>query len=471
MKLKSFIVASLAFLPSLVFAQEKTDSTAVDTATVETDSEMTRAIAAYLQSLDSLAEVRKQITKDLEAKAATTKLNPYFYRLMVPGTYYNDPLRQTLGINWTSESNKTPRYISYYDAALNATAASDRALSQLYVDNPLLVKRTEAVLKETTAIRKDVKDTPENVTQKLADKAVDVALEADVPDAVTFVAKKPKFWKLLGNVSLQFTQSYFSDNWYQGGENNYAGLGVVNLEANYDNKRKVQWDNKLEAQLGFQTAMSDTMHTFRVTSNLLRLTSKLGYKAAKNWFYTGQVMSYTQIYPNYDKNSDHVSADFTSPLYLNVSVGIDYKLNKKKHNLSVYISPVAYNMCWVDRQYGGLRQKYGMELKKGSTTDYRATYHKYGPSVTINYKVGIMKNVSWSSRLYTFGNIFDNKKDMYVLVEWENTFDFTINKYLSAKFFAYPRFDNSTRDKNNPKKAHHFFMFKEWLSLGLSYKF
>ncbi len=471
MKQKSLIVACLAFVPSLVFSQET-----ADTITTETDNVMTRAIESYLQSLDSLTQVRKQISKELESKASTTKLNPYFYRLMVPGTYYNNSLHQMLGINWTPEGSKTSKYISWYDAALNATDASDRALTQLYVENPSLVKRTESVLKETTAILKDVEKKPENVTQKLADKAVDVALEADVPDAVTFVAKKPKFWKLVGNISLQFTQSYFSDNWYQGGENNYAGLSTVTLEANYDNKRKVQWDNKLEAQLGFQTAMSDTCHTFRVTSNLLRLTSKIGYKAAKNWFYTGQVMSYTQVYPNYDPNTNHVNADFASPLYLNVSVGIDYKLKKKKHDLSVYISPVAYNMCWVDRQWyngqwGGMRKKYGMELKKGSTTDYRATYHKYGPSVTINYKVGIMKNVSWATRLYTFGNIFDNKTDMYVLVEWENTFDFTINKYLSAKFFLYPRFDNSTRDKKNPQKAHHFFMFKEWLSLGLSYKF
>ena len=339
----------------------------------------------------------------------------------------------------------------------------------MYVKNPSLVKRTEAALKETAAIRKDVHAAPENVTTKLAEKAVTVDLEADVPEAVTVVAKKPNFWKFSGSTSLQFTQSYFSDNWYQGGENNYAGLGILTLVANFDNKQKVQWDNKLEVQLGFQTAMSDTYHKFRVTSNLLRLTSKLGYKAAKNWFYTGQVMSYTQLYPNYDKNSDRVNADFTSPLYLNVSVGIDYKLKKKKQELSIYISPVAYNMCWVDRQWGELRKKYGMEQRSDGT--WRATYHKYGPSVTVNYRLAIMKNVSWSSRLYCFANVFDNKKDMYVLVEWENTFDFTINKYLSAKFFAYPRFDNSTRDKNNPKSAHHFFMFKEWLSLGLSYRF
>lgn len=464
MKLRTIIVAL-----TLVVAGVAEAKTVKDSVGVQADSAMARAVALYMQALDSLASARKLVEANLESKASSTKLNPYFYRVMAPGTYYNNSLHQMMGIDWAPESNGDGGFTSWYDAALNANAATNRALTQMYVNNPSLVKRTEAALKETAAIRKDVHAAPENVTTKLAEKAVTVDLEADVPEAVTVVAKKPNFWKFSGSTSLQFTQSYFSDNWYQGGENNYAGLGILTLVANFDNKQKVQWDNKLEVQLGFQTAMSDTYHKFRVTSNLLRLTSKLGYKAAKNWFYTGQVMSYTQLYPNYDKNSDRVNADFTSPLYLNVSVGIDYKLKKKKQELSIYISPVAYNMCWVDRQWGGLRQKYGMEQRSDGT--WRATYHKYGPSVTVNYRLAIMKNVSWSSRLYCFANVFDNKKDMYVLVEWENTFDFTINKYLSAKFFAYPRFDNSTRDKNNPKSAHHFFMFKEWLSLGLSYRF
>ena len=464
MKLRTIIVALTLVVAGVAEAKTEKDSVGV-----QADSAMARAVALYMQALDSLASARKLVEANLESKASSTKLNPYFYRVMAPGTYYNNSLHQMMGIDWAPESNGGDGVTSWYDAALNANTATNRALTQMYVNNPSLVKRTEAALKETAAIRKDVHAAPENVTTKLAEKAVTVDLEADVPEAVTVVAKKPNFWKFSGSTSLQFTQSYFSDNWYQGGENNYAGLGILTLVANFDNKQKVQWDNKLEVQLGFQTAMSDTYHKFRVTSNLLRLTSKLGYKAAKNWFYTGQVMSYTQLYPNYDKNSDRVNADFTSPLYLNVSVGIDYKLKKKKQELSIYISPVAYNMCWVDRQWGELRKKYGMEQRSDGT--WRATYHKYGPSVTVNYRLAIMKNVSWSSRLYCFANVFDNKKDMYVLVEWENTFDFTINKYLSAKFFAYPRFDNSTRDKNNPKSAHHFFMFKEWLSLGLSYRF
>ena len=483
MKLKSLIVASLAFVPSFIQAQEVTDSVA------EVDSvKMVQAINSYLQSLDSLVEVRSRISKDLEKQASSTKLNPYFYRLMVPGTYYNNSLHQMLGINWKSQSNKTQKYISWYDAALNATAASDEALSYMYVGNPTLIKRTEAVLKETTAIRKDVKDTPENVTQKLADKAVDVALEADVPDAVTFVAKKPKFWKCQGSASLQFTQSYFSENWYQGGENNYAGIAMLTAEANYDNKKKVQWDNKFEAQLGFQTATNDE-HKARVTSNLLRITSKLGYKAIKNWYYTGQLMTYTQIAPYYDKNplKDDGSYDvkpwktrFGTPWYMTLSVGMDYKFKSKKDRveLSVYLSPVAYYMTYVERlgalygnpanldynprYYGDM---YGIkEDADGIYTEH--SFHKFGPNFTINSKIKVMKNVQWTSRLYWFSNFHST------LIEWENTVDFTINKYISAKFYAYPRFDDASPKYKNPKKHRgNYLMFKEWLSLGLSYKF
>ncbi len=454
MKISTLFATLLAFTPC--FAQE-----------VEIDS----VAMIFERELDSLAQVRDVTAAQAQNETDNVSLNPYSYRLMVPGTYYNRPLHQAMGINWESGDNENKKTSVKGEPSLAMTNASDAALARLYVTNPTFVSRTETELREAPTIRQEAIETPVAIAPKLAEKAAPVDLEADIPDTIKVVPKKPNFWKLRGNASIQFTQSYFSDNWYQGGEKNYAGLGIVNAEANYDNKQKLQWDNKLEAQLGFQTSLNDTYHKFLATSNLLRVTSKIGYKAAKNWFYTGQVLSYTQLYPNYPKNEDKVKADFTSPLYLTISVGIDYKRKTDKYELSLYLSPVAYNMCWVARKADDyrLRKAYGME--QHSDGRYKATYHKYGPSVTVNYKMKVMKNVNWTSRFYCFGNIFDNKKDMYVLLEWENTLDFTINKYLSAKFFAYPRFDNSTRDKNNPKHAHSYFMFKEWLSLGVSYNF
>lgn len=421
----------------------------------------------YEQSLDSLIQARDEVMATMSHRAESVELNPYFYRMMMPGTYYNRSLHQMMDIDWQPASNESVNLIESTHDAIELTQASDQALANLYVSHPSLVQRMESVIQSNANLREEAKTAPVSVTPKLSDKAVAVALDTDTPDEIEVVAKKPNFWKFKGNTSFQFTQSYFSDNWYQGGENNYAGLAMVTLEANYDNKRKIQWDNKLEAQLGFQTAMSDTCHTFRVTSNLLRLTSKLGYKATKKWLYTGQMVTYTQLYPNYENNSKKVIADFTSPLYLSLSVGMDYKLNKEKFNLSVYLAPVDYNMCWVSRNDFGLRPRYGME-KRNDDGEYRATYHKYGPSTTINYSMTIVKGITWTSRLYCFANIFDQKTDMFVKLDWENTFNFTINKYLSSKLYVYPRFDNSN---TNYKRHGHYLMFKELLSLGLNYNF
>jgi hypothetical protein len=69
-----------------------------------------------------------------------------------------------------------------------------------------------------------------------------------------------------------------------------------------------------------------------------------------------------------------------------------------------------------------------------------------------------MNELSWASRLYYFTNY---KK---VQFDWENTFTFTINKYLNTKLYLYPRFDDTIFDDDGK----HTIQFKQWLSLGLN---
>ena len=83
----------------------------------------------------------------------------------------------------------------------------------------------------------------------------------DEPEAepVEVVVEKPNFWKYKGDGYLQFMQNYVSGNWYKGGESNYAAVGSLTLEANYDNKSEVE----VGQQAGDEAGLPDLAHRLR----------------------------------------------------------------------------------------------------------------------------------------------------------------------------------------------------------------
>ena len=253
---------------------------------------------------------------------------------------------------------------------------------------------------------------------------------------------------------MQFLQNYISGNWYKGGESNYSMLGIVTMEANYNNKQKVKWDNKLELKMGFMTSRSDSLHRFKTSEDLIRLTSKLGLQASKRWYYTLQMIAETQFTKGYKSNDPMVYSDFLSPFKLNLSLGMAYNVEwfKKKLTGNINISPIAYNFRYVDRV--ALAPYFG--LKEG-----RHVLHDIGSSLTADLTWQIAENIKWKTRLYAFTSYKRAE------IEWENTFSFMFNKYISANLFVYPRFDDGVA-----RDGHHgYFQLKEYFSLGFNYSF
>jgi hypothetical protein len=149
-----------------------------------------------------------------------------------------------------------------------------------------------------------------------------------------------------------------------------------------------------------------------------------------------------------------------SPFNLNISLGMDYNVEawKKKLTGTIHLAPFAYNFKYVDRNWFGDKEnfttRYGLDLGKH-------TLHDFGSQFTIDLKWAIAENMTYQTRMYGFTTY---KK---VEWEWENTFTFNFNKYISTKLFLYPRFDDGTfRDED-----HGYFQFKEFMSLGFSYSF
>ena len=379
----------------------------------------------------------------LSASAAQPKdtLDGRFYRLFAPVTFYHNVANKSLSLD-NDEVGKDP-----------VADAIDAALMHIYLNRPDLVGTTETELKEAGNVRRDVEKPLKNQV-KLVDKVEGPVIDTpdDVPTEI--LIQKPNFWTKKGDGYLQFMQNFVSNNWYKGGESNYSMVGSLTLEANYDNRNKWKWDNKLEMKLGFMHSRSDSVHKFKSNEDLIRYTGKVGLQAAKNWYYTLQMLAYTQFTRGLKANDLNTYSDFMSPFNLNLGLGMDYKVatKDKKLNGTVNLSPLAVNYRYVDRL--DLATSYGLDEGKHSLVDF-------GSQVTADLTWKINDVVSWKSRLYAFTSYKRTE------IEWENTFTLRVSKYISANLFLFPRFDDSGKKDDDLG----YLQFKEYSSIGFTYGF
>ena len=291
------------------------------------------------------------------------------------------------------------------------------------------------------------KDLQEKSATEYDDSIVDIGLKVE----------KPNFWKCKGEFSLQFSQNYFSDNWYKGGNNNQNLLSAIILEANYDDTKRISWANKLELRLGFMTTTSDTCHTFLTSNDKIDLTSKLGIKAKKSWFYTVSFEAKSQFLPGYKTNDRRRYSSFLSPLDVYLSIGMDFKPTLKNGNeFSLALLPLSYKMRYLRDKDENIHSVYNM-VGKDCT-------HDIGSKIEMNSKLKLAKDFFWKSRFYFF-TAYD-----YAESEWENSFQYQFSKYISAEVYTLWRFDDN-RDRKYYDDNLGYFQFKEYFTLGLTYAF
>jgi hypothetical protein len=387
------------------------------------------SLALLRQQLDSMQRVNQQLRQESG--------DGRYLRLFAPTTFYHSGAQKALSL-----APKTGD---------DVTDAIDAALLSLYMRRPDLVKNDETHLQAVGGLREDVN---QEVTQQveLVEKVAPVPEVPAEEAPVAVVVQKPNFWKFKFDGYLQFLQNYVSDNWHKGGESNYSAVASTVFELNYNDKERVLFDNKLEMKLGFQTSRSDTVHKFKPNNDLLRYTGKLGIQAHKKWYYTLQVLAYTQFSRGLKANDKKVYSDFISPFDLNLGLGMEYKVEAFNKRLvgTLNFLPLSFNFRYVDRK--------NLASKNGIRGDHH-TMEDFASQFTGELKWNLCDQLSWKTRLYAITTYHQSK------VEWENQFELKVTKYISANLFVYPRFD----DGNKRDEDMGYFQLQEWSSIGLSY--
>lgn len=337
----------------------------------------------------------------------------------------------------------------------NAVAERQRAKVNRYraiVSHPDLVAYNTATMPEL----------PHDITVRADPSSHLLPIKSDVtdsPDApIDRRDVKLHNWLHTFDANLHFTQAYISSNWYQGGENNFNVLGELKWECNLNTNLHPKWlfNNMFHYKAGISTSHADSLRNYTFNEDILEFSSQLGYKAVKHWYYSANLLFKTQIFNNYKSNTNTMTAAWLSPGELTLGLGMTYDRKDADgiRAITVSIAPLSYNLK-ICRNIDDIDPTtFGIDAG-------HHTKHNFGSSVEGKMTWKLTPNIAWTTRLYAFTNYH------YVQGDWENTFDFSINRYLSTKIFTHLRYDKS-------HIWHHdwrYWQFKEVLSFGLTYHF
>ncbi len=320
---------------------------------------------------------------------------------------------------------------------------------------------------------------------------------ADKSAINTGIAADTACWKFPGSVSLSAVQT--SHNAYSvDGDGTVFGVNFsATLNANYI-RAKHKWDSKLEVAYGTNYSKDYEAEPYlRKQNDELKVSTKYGYMADKNVYYTAKASFETQFTPTYryddiDSMSDdgfefeNTSRDeridtgivknmFVNPAYLKLSLGLDMKMSDTE-DFFFYVSPLSAR--WTFCENDVIAANYSMEKNKDDVDNlYKNTRFEAGVLFNLNYSKSFNDAFSLNTSLEAFfaaygkarvyqlsddairnnmlldlNNIKEDWNDEdYVArhgryVVWKTEFILKATKYLTFNLRTQLKYDNSEVD-------------------------
>jgi Protein of unknown function (DUF3078) len=270
--------------------------------------------------------------------------------------------------------------------------------------------------------------------------------------------QKDTFWKIGGDIGLNFNQILFINPRVGSGDNRIGFGGLMNLFATYK-KDKFIWANSLKLQYAVQRLGENSAENpFEKTLDNIRFGTALGYKAFNDktyWAFDATFESQlSKTYPGNFLNpievGDQAISNFMSPATIVLSPGIGYTPTEQ---LTFFLSPASFKTILVLDDLIAQLGVHGNEpidrddLSKG----YKNSFNQFGASFKALYNNKFAKDrilVSTELNLYSNYLFEPQNVDVYWnfdlgLVIWKNiSINVVTNLYYDHDIFI-------PDDKNN----------------------
>ncbi len=247
-----------------------------------------------------------------------------------------------------------------------------------------------------------------------------------------------------GAYGLNLNQIALS-NWAAGGENSWAGKAFANFSLVYHIRT---FEQKLTGNFAFGIARFADRRIEK-QDDKIDLTYALTFDSKTQWNLSVVATFNTQFANGYKyPNDSTVISGFFAPAYLTLSAGYSYKT--KDERFQIFMSPFAGKVTFVmnqelaDKGAFGVRKGYYDQDSVWIPGEHVAP--AIGVNVIVNYKQPISKSITYTTMLNTFYNYIERRDDDRVPIDvnWENTINFAITKYLSTILFVHLKYDHNT---------------------------
>lgn len=395
------------------------------------------------KGIDAIAAEASVVNDDYEEE----KTNHVYSRMFSSPVLYGSVIKKAFSCT-EQEDGAESEMLAMDD---KRASVIDKLLLDVYTAHPEKVAMTEEqLLSENTHSEIDANEKGLGISLSTPL----IGLPENVEGGMKTTVVKPNYWSTKGRIGLKFTQNYISGNWFQGGESNNTMLGEFDFDLNYNDKDRISFNTHFDVDLGFATTKADTLHSFKTNTDRLRIESTFGYKLVKNLDLSAKMKLESQSLPNYPTNSRDFVSNFMAPFDANFSIGLNYKPSWEKFRFELYVAPLsAYNYRFV--RYGNLASRYGIRAGRHHKEDFGTQVVVTVPSQRI---FGI---VDWYSRAEYYTNY------ARAFFQWENKFDISLNRYLTASLSVHARFDDSAPGLYDDEYG--YWQIKEFMTLGVTY--